>query len=83
MKAFAWQSGQIGFGRKVPEGALLIASAPARKLRAEINATARHAYHGPVLLVPGVPEAESGDAKVDALITYCKWIEPRFKAARK
>ena len=79
MKAYAWQSGRIDFGRTVPEGALLIAEAPAKQLREVISATARHAYDGKTLIVPGVPEANSDNAKVDALLAYCRWIAPRFE----
>lgn len=83
MKAFAWRSGRIDFGQRVPKGALLIVSGKAKKVRSLITATARHAYDGKTLLVPGVPEAENEDAAVDALIAFCNWIAPRFEEARK
>lgn len=84
MKAFAWSNGRIEFGQRVPKGALQIASGKAKKVRNVISATARHAYDGVTLLVPGVPEAENEDAALDALIAFCKWVEPRFKEeARK
>lgn len=78
MKAYAWKSGRIDFGRKVPDGALEIGSASSKALRRVIDATARHGYDNS-LIVPGVPEAQTGDAKVDALIAYCKWIKPRLE----
>lgn len=79
MKAFAWSSGRIEFGQRVPKGALPIASGKAKKVRSIITATARHAYDGKTLLVPGVPEAENEDAALDALIAFCNWIEPIFE----
>lgn len=78
MKAYAWRTGRIDFGRKVPDGAIQIAEAPAKFLRQEISAVARHAYDGKTLLVPGVPEAKNGNSAVDALIAFADWIKPRF-----
>lgn len=78
MKAYAWRTGQIEFGRKVPPGALPIAEAPAKKLRREIDVAARHAYDGKTLLVPGVPEAKHGAAALKALMAFRNWIAPRF-----
>lgn len=82
MKAFCWQTGKIEFGRSVPDGALEIANAPAKKIRKVICATARHAYDGKTLLVPGVPEAADEDIAIDALIAYCNWIKPHFAEAK-
>lgn len=78
MKAFCDRRGVIKFGRSVPDGQLLVASAPAKFLRDEITASARHAYDGKTLLVPGVPEAETEDEALDALIRFCDWVAPRF-----
>ncbi|MDP1681043.1 MAG: host nuclease inhibitor protein [Burkholderiales bacterium] len=83
MNAYAWRSGRIDFGRKTPEGALTIATGPAKKIKGVICATARHAYDGVTLLVPGIPEAANDDAALDALLAYQDWIVPRFiKEAR-
>lgn len=78
MKAYAWRTGRIDFGRKVPDGAIQIGEAPAKFLRKLISAASRHAYDG-TLLVPGVPEAKNGKAAVDALIAFAAWIKPRFE----
>lgn len=78
MEAYAWRSGRIDFGRKAPEGALPIAKGPAKKIKRIISATARHAYDGVTLLVPGVPEAANDDAALDALIVFRNWIAPRI-----
>ena len=79
MKAFAWRTGRIDFAQRVPKGALLIASGKAKMVRSTLTALARNAYDGKTLLVPGVPEAENDAAALDALIAFCKWVEPRFK----
>lgn len=79
MIAYAWATGRIDFGRKMPDGALLIASAPAKKLRGVISVTARHAYDGKTRLVPGVPEAASGNEAVDALLAYNRSVKKRLE----
>jgi hypothetical protein len=70
--AWAWQSGLIEFGREVPEGALSFATGMDRPLRELVSALARHGQGKSEgkLLVPGVPEAETGRQKVDAFIAW-------------
>lgn len=70
--AWAWQSGLIEFGRKVPEGALMFATGMDTTLRERVGTVARHGQgkSDGKLLVPGVPEAETGFQKVDALIVW-------------
>lgn len=70
MIAFSWANGLINFGRKLPEGALPIATGEAAKVRKVIEATARLSYDGKHWLVPGVPESGGGNAAVDALVAY-------------
>jgi hypothetical protein len=73
--AFCWASGQIGFtDRRPPIGTLPISRGPARKLRARISARARHAYDGKTLLVPGIPEAQDDDARIDALHAFIERV---------
>lgn len=74
-------NGVITFEPKIPGdlSRLPIASGPARKLRDEISGVARHAYDGVTLLVPGVPEAPTEDAALDALLKFKQWIAPSFK----
>ena len=74
MIAFCWANGQIGFGRRAPEGAIGFAAGPAKPLRQAIAATARLAYDGETLLVPGVPEAPDQNAGVDALVLHQCWL---------
>jgi hypothetical protein len=64
----------IGFGRSVPEGAIQIARAPARKLRPAVQVMARHAYDGKTLLVPGIPEEPNDDKAAHALEQFIKRV---------
>lgn len=79
MKAFCWRNGVIEFGRSVPPGTLEIASAPAKKLKPVIIATARLAKDKETLLVPGVPEAADDDLAMGAVLAYRRWIASRFE----
>lgn len=62
--------GVIEFAPKVDDGMLPIARGYSRQLRELICATARHAYDGVTLLVPGVPEAQTDDQALDALLAF-------------
>lgn len=87
IRAFCYASGLIQFGRKVPDGALPIASGPAKDLREFIEGMSRHGYKTQrikgrptkipgtdCLLVPGVPEAPNQSVGIDALLAWCDWI---------
>lgn len=76
--AYCWRGGQIQFGRRVPSGAIEITKdTDEQRLRDLMGVTARHAYDGETLLVPGVPEARSSDEAVDALIRWREWVLAR------
>lgn len=77
MIAYCYASGHIKFGRVVPDGAIEMARGPAARLRSMIVPTSRIAYDGKTLLVPGVPEAPSGDVAVDALGLHLRWLKRR------
>lgn len=77
--ALADRSGIITFSPRLIDGLLPVGRASERRLKAEIEVTARHAYDGKTLLVPGVPEAPDADAALDALIAYRDWIAPRLE----
>lgn len=87
MRAFCWASGLIEFGQRTPAGAIPIARGPAKVLREFVGGVARHGYKAhrvggrmqkipgsERLLVPGVPEASTDTAAVDALRAWCDWI---------
>jgi hypothetical protein len=79
MKAYAYASGQIGFGDTVPKGALPIVGRLGRvPSRADIEAMSRRSYDGKTLLVPGVPEAPSEMAAYEA---FEKWINLLVESA--
>lgn len=72
--AYCWRSGVIDIGAVVPKGAIEIARGPRKELTDFIGAVSRHAYDGETLLVPGVPEAESDVAAVQALMAFVTWL---------
>lgn len=74
--AFCYASGEIGFGTKLPSGALPIATGDNKTvLRDWIEGVARHAYDGKTLLVPGIPEAPDQSHALDALKRFTKWLD--------
>ena len=78
MKAIVWRTGKIEFVQRCPTGALLITTAPARKLRPVVEVVARHAYDGKTLLVPGVPEAEDELAAYSAVRAFIDQVNRRL-----
>jgi hypothetical protein len=87
IRAYCYASGHIGFGRTIPKGALIIARGPAKELRDFVEVHARHGYKtrsvngrptkiagSDMLLVPGIPEAESQALALNALHAWMKWI---------
>lgn len=79
--AFCDRKGRIEFvrgdGRRIPAGMMGLVEGPAKKVRELMSATARHAYDGKTLLVPGIPEAPSDTAAYDALVKFCDWLKSR------
>lgn len=75
--AYCWAGGLIEFGTKLPAGAIEIARGKESIVRKHITATARVSKDGTQLLVPGVPEAQSGDAAVDAVVAHATWLKGR------
>lgn len=76
MRAYCWASGQIDFGRRIPDGALPIARGRAKAVRDYVEVRARHAYDGHTLLVPGIPEAPNQTVALDALHAWLDWCRP-------
>lgn len=72
IKAWAWRSGLIEFGKSVPSGAFPILSADGVCFsRQQIEVAARH---GKTLLVPGVPEAPSDAKAYEAFESWVRWL---------
>jgi hypothetical protein len=80
MHAYCWASGQIEFGRKVPEGAIRFATGTAAVLRTAIEPAARLSYDNETLLVPGIPEADDQLAAGDALARWLDWRRAGWEA---
>lgn len=69
-EAYCWRGGIIEIGVKTPRGALRLAAAPKATLKRALSPLARLAYDGTTLLVPGVPEAETDDAALEAVRAF-------------
>lgn len=68
------RAGVLFVGPGVPDGAIKLTDGDPALLWHAIYGSARLGYDGKTWLVPGIPEAESDDAAVDALISYQKRI---------
>lgn len=81
MYAFAWRSGLIGFRKNVPSGALEIVRGRSDDVNAVVSVLARHGYGASsgALLVPGIPEAETDDEALDALIAFRDLVKDHMK----
>lgn len=71
--AYAYRSGKIGFGTKIPKKALKIGEGD-RKFTAQVRVRARLAYDNKTYLVPGIPESESEGEAVNALIKFREFV---------
>ena len=87
IRAYCFASGHIDFGRRIPNGAIVIARGPAQQLRDYIESVARHGYRTreiggrrtripgtDTLLVPGVPEAPNQIVAEKKLREWTSWI---------
>ncbi|MFT4117504.1 host nuclease inhibitor protein [Bradyrhizobium sp.] len=88
VRAYCFASGQIEFGLRVPDGALVIARGPEAELREYIAGVARHGYRtrlqggrpikiegSDTLLVPGLPEAPNQIVAKSRLEHWLKLID--------
>lgn len=76
--AYCDRRGVIGFavGEPWPDGTLAFYSARTEvACRRKVEATARHAYDGTTLLVPGVPEALDDDHALEAVLMHRDWLK--------
>lgn len=83
IRAYAFASGAIGFGRNIPAGATVIARGASDELKAFIRQNARVTPaprqmrgdpDGEWFFVPGMPEAETTLAAAAAFEQWTKWI---------
>jgi hypothetical protein len=81
--AYAWASGRIEFTtpkrrRKVPAGALPIVTGPRRQVRDLVACMARHGQgeSNGMLLVPGIPEADTAMDQITALKKFRDLLKP-------
>ena len=83
MIAYCFRNGEIHFGSVAPEGSLVISVCDRHCLLEKdwqkvIVGFARRAYDGVMLLVPGVPEAESDEAALAALHRFVDILAARL-----
>ncbi|MFB5082503.1 host nuclease inhibitor protein [Raoultella sp. C349492] len=81
--AYAWASGLIQFGTKVPNGALPIISGQEDDVKNIIMVIARHSRTNNDLLVPGVPEAPNQHEGMNAFIKFTRWAQKDYAALIK
>lgn len=72
MFAYCYRSGEVRFGSEIPYGAIQIAEGYGDKWETDIEAQCRISHDGKTLLVPGIPEAPTHAAAMDAL---CRFVE--------
>ncbi|ECC3295623.1 host nuclease inhibitor protein [Salmonella enterica subsp. enterica] len=80
--AFAWASGLINYGYKLPFGALPIAtSSNEQELYETVEVLARHSRTSDDLLVPGIPEAANQDEGRLALERFSRLVCASLQSA--
>lgn len=73
--AFTNGAGVIGFGHHMPAGVLHIADDPSHeRLYEAVEMLAQRAADGETMLVPGIPEAETNDQAMEALIAFRRLV---------
>lgn len=77
--AYCYASGEVRFGRRIPDGAIAIGRGRRRRIHAEMEVACRHAYDSTTLLVPGVPEARDQAEGAAALERWLAWLAKRSK----
>lgn len=83
MIAYCYQSGHIEFGKRLPEGAITLTQGTAKEVRHKILGAVRWSYPSKpgagdeVMLVPGIPEADTLDKKLEALSKFIDWINKK------
>lgn len=77
MRAMVDRRGVIEIRRTDHSGLLTLAFGPRNVLEEAISGCARKARDGDAWLVPGVPEAESDEAALDAVLRFA----PRLQAS--
>lgn len=74
-RAFCYASGQIGYGAKLPNGTLPIASGNDKDvLMAHVNGFASRGYSPGIHLVPGIPGAPNDFAALECLRRFVTLI---------
>lgn len=78
LTAYCRRSGEIGFARRLPNNAIILGRGPDEHVRKAAGVVARHAYDGKTLLVPGIPEALTDDAALEAVAWFRRQMVTRL-----
>lgn len=78
LAVYCARSGEIGFARRLPKGVLVCGRGPATHVRKAASVIARHGHDGNTLLVPGIPEAATDEAALEAVFWFRKQIALRL-----
>jgi hypothetical protein len=81
-RAYCWRGGIIEFGPRIPDGALPLDRGTERSVRRRVEPLARHAYQKSVLLVPGIPEAETDVAALEAYERFVALVRRKRRRPR-
>ena len=79
MYAYCWASGEIGFDKSIPNGALPIKKNCSKRDIEKIQVRSRLSYDGKTHLVPGIPEAENQDEAYEALQRFKDFVNMEKK----
>lgn len=80
--AYCWRGGIIEFGPRIPDGALPVDRGTEGSVRRRVEPLARRAYNGRDLLVPGIPEAQSDAAALEAYQRFKSLMDRRRRRPR-
>ena len=84
---YCFRSGHIHIGQgRVPDGALPIRLRASQDEIDTVIARARHGWQKDVLLVPGIPEADTDEEAYEAFEKFVAWLDftpHKAKAAQK
>jgi hypothetical protein len=74
MYAYCFRSGHVEFGNSVPKGAIAVSKGTGKAWQSRIKALCRTSYDGKSHLIPGLLEAKTTEAALDALSRFQEWV---------
>lgn len=78
--AYCWRTGELEFtDHKLPDGALIISKGRTKAWEEQVRVLCRLGYDNTTWFVPGVPEAESDQEALDAVMRFIKRLNQCLK----